>query len=83
MELEKTRIKIRCEFGACKGIADYTVVLRRVGIRSRLHVCSDCLKTLGELIGKTFGEKRDDEKQAKPPRSIETLKGKKNKVVEA
>ena len=74
MELEKTKIKIRCEFGACKGIADYTVVLKRVGIRSRLHVCSECLKTLSGLVDKTFGGKTDSDK--KPPKSIETLKGK-------
>ena len=62
MELEKTSCKIRCEMGACKNMAAYTVKLSRVGIRSRLHVCEACLSELYGLIGQTV-----------IPKSIETV----------
>ena len=73
MQLEKTRVKIRCEMGACKNPADYTVQLNRVGIRSRIHICGACLAELGTLIN------AETAPAAKPPKSIETLKPGKGK----
>lgn len=61
MELTDTKYKIRCEMGACKRRADKTVKLARVGVKSSLHVCNDCLKELYALIGATL-----------VPKSIET-----------
>jgi len=52
MELIKTRYRIRCEMGGCKGVADYTVKTARVGIRAHLHICSNCLSSLYELMAK-------------------------------
>ena len=50
MQLEKAKVRIRCELGACKAKADYTIRMARVGIRSRIHVCSDCLSDLADCI---------------------------------
>lgn len=61
MELIDTPAKIRCEMGACKNFAAKTVKMSRVGIRSRLHICDDCLRQLYTLIGKEV-----------VPKSIET-----------
>ena len=61
MELVDTECKIRCEMGACKNMAVKTVKLSRVGIKSRIHICADCLKELYGLIGSTLR-----------PKSIET-----------
>ena len=74
MQLEKTKVKIRCEMGACKNPAAYTVRLSRVGIRSRIHICTECLAALGDLIA---NETRAGEKPVSPPKSIETLKPRK------
>jgi len=79
MQLEKPKFKIRCELGACKVLSAYTIRLARVGIRSRIHVCSECLQSLGELIKKEF-KKADEPKKVKVPKSIETLKPKKSLV---
>ena len=68
MQLEKVKIKIRCEMGACKNPAAYTVRLARVGIRSRVHICGDCLTELGALAAAETASQN-----AAPPRSIETL----------
>ena len=61
MELTDSKYKIRCEMGACKNMASKTVKLSRVGVRSSLHICDDCLKELYGLIGETL-----------IPKSIET-----------
>lgn len=63
MELCDVRYKIRCEMGACKNKATRTVKMSRVGIRSRIHVCDDCLKELYALIGTQI-----------IPKSVETAK---------
>lgn len=61
MKLIKGTRKIRCEMGACRNLADYTISMNRVGIRSSIHVCNECLKELYGLIGETI-----------IPKSIET-----------
>lgn len=66
MELLDTPYKIRCEMGACKNFASKTVKLSRVGIKSRIHICENCLKELYALIGSTI-----------VPKSIETAVKKK------
>ena len=71
MQLEKTKVKIRCEMGACKNFATHTIHLARVGIRSRIHVCEGCLKELGALIA---AETASPSASAPPPKSFETLK---------
>ena len=67
MKLIDTPYKIRCEMGVCKNYAAKSVVFDRVGIKSHLHVCPDCLKALYGLIGATL-----------IPQSIETV-GKKSR----
>lgn len=61
MELVETKYKIRCEMGACKNRAAHTIKMSRTGIRSRIHVCDECLRELYSLIGACV-----------IPRSIET-----------
>lgn len=51
MELTDTKHKIRCELGACRNPAKKTIKFSRVGIKSSLHVCEDCLRELYGLIG--------------------------------
>lgn len=61
MELIDTKCKIKCEMGACRRDAAKTIKLNRVGIKSRIHVCDECLKELYSLIGAAY-----------VPKSIET-----------
>lgn len=68
MELIDTKCKIKCEMGACKHDATKTIKLNRVGIKSRIHVCDECLKELYSLIGAAY-----------VPKSIETAKVKNKK----
>lgn len=51
MKLIKSTRKIRCEMGVCRKLADYTIAMDRVGIKSNIHVCKDCLGELYSLIG--------------------------------
>ena len=68
MELIENKCKIGCEMGACKNRATKTIKFSRVGIKSRLHVCDDCLKELYSLIGARY-----------VPKSIETANRKNGK----
>lgn len=68
MELIDAKYKIRCEMGACKNMASKTVKLNRVGIKSSLHICDDCLRELYARIGETL-----------VPKSIETAVAKREK----
>jgi hypothetical protein len=63
MKLINTPYKIRCEMGACKNLADKTIVMDRVSIKNHLHVCGDCLHSLYKLIGEEL-----------IPKPVETLK---------
>ncbi|MCL2374912.1 MAG: hypothetical protein FWC82_00070 [Firmicutes bacterium] len=78
MQLEKSRVRIRCEFGACKESAEFTVKLARVGIRSRIHICKACMVELGALICQELAPPVA-EAVAPAPKSIETLKPKRKK----
>lgn len=86
MLIEKVKVRIRCELGACKERAAHTIRLARVGIRSRIHVCELCLKELAEVIKTVYPEKAaevvkvETKKDDKPPKSIETLKPKRKSV---
>ena len=51
MKLIDTPYKIRCEMGTCKNFASKSIASERVGIKSNIHLCSDCLKSLYTLIG--------------------------------
>ena len=46
MEIKKCKFKLRCEMGACGKRAEYTVQPARVGIRSSVHMCGDCLDAI-------------------------------------
>lgn len=65
MELIKNDKRVKCEFGACKNIADYTVKFARVGLKGSVHLCEHCLLELYGLIGEVI-----------TPKSIETVKPK-------
>lgn len=65
MQLIKAKHKIKCEMGVCKNNAAYSIKMDRVGIRSQVHVCNDCLSELYRLIGESV-----------IPKSIETAKKK-------
>lgn len=68
MEVTECKTKVRCELGACKNKATHTVKFDRVGIRSRIHACGECLNALYAAIG-----------AAVVPRSVETAKRKDRK----
>lgn len=65
MQLIKASHKIRCEMGVCRNIAAYSIKMDRVGIRSQIHICEDCLNELYKIIGESV-----------IPKSIETAKRK-------
>lgn len=46
MEIIPNKYKLRCELGACKNLATHTIKFSRVGIRSRIHICGECLADL-------------------------------------
>ena len=48
-----------------KNTAEYSIKMDRVGIRSQIHVCSDCLNELYKVIGESV-----------IPKSVETAKKK-------
>lgn len=50
MKLIKNNQKVRCEMGVCRNKADYSIALDRVGIRSRIHICKQCLCELRRII---------------------------------
>jgi len=85
MQLEKVKVKIRCEMGACKQKASYTIRMARVGIKSRIHICEDCLETLAtciedaRVVSVTTSSLTVNDNAKVPPKSVETLKPKKNK----
>lgn len=61
MKLIKNEQKIRCEMGVCHNFADYSIALDRVGIRSRIHICKDCLGELKRVIDEEDKRKKCDE----------------------
>lgn len=50
MTIIKAKQKVRCEMGVCRNLADYSITMDRVGIRSRIHICDSCLKELKRII---------------------------------
>ena len=69
MKVINTPYKIRCEMGACKNLANKTIVMDRVSIKNHLHVCGICLQSLYSLIGEEV-----------IPKPVETLKKSKKRV---
>lgn len=51
MEIENSKYKQKCELGACRNMAAYTIRFDRAGIRSRVHLCGDCLEELARVTG--------------------------------
>ena len=46
MEIIPNKYKLRCELGLCTNRAEHTIKFSRAGIRSRIHLCGDCLRAL-------------------------------------
>ena len=46
MEIIPNKYKLRCELGLCANRAEHTIKFSRAGIRSRIHLCGDCLRAL-------------------------------------
>lgn len=65
MEIIPNKYKQKCELGACKNLAGYTVRFDRAGIRSRLHVCRNCLTELAKVSTATVKAIEKDEKKEK------------------
>ena len=65
MQLTEIKHNIKCEMGACKNNAKFSIKMDRVGVRSRIHVCEKCLGELYALIGQNV-----------IPKSVETAKRK-------
>ncbi len=49
MELRETKIKTKCDNGACKNMADYEVYRADTMASQRLRLCKRCLQSLSEL----------------------------------
>lgn len=65
MQLIKAKAGTRCEIGFCRNRAKFTIKLDRVGIRSSISVCPDCLNELYRTLGESV-----------IPKSIETVRPK-------
>lgn len=37
--------------GSCKNKANYAIKMERVGIKSVIYICSDCMKELYSVLG--------------------------------
>ena len=66
MKLIKTEGKNKCELGSCRNPATHVIKLDRLGIKSTVFACDECLEKLYRAIG-----------QIKIPKSYETAKPKK------
>lgn len=65
MQLTEAKYRIKCEMGACKNTATHTIKLSRVGVRSQIHVCKDCLLELAGLVDSTIMSESSDTVKAK------------------
>ena len=70
MKLIKSESKNKCELGACRNTANFMIKLDRMGIKSTIYACKDCLTELYRAIGAEFIPKSFE--TAKPKRKNET-----------
>ena len=49
MELRETKVKIKCDNGACRNYADYIVYRKDTMPSATLRLCKECLFKIGEL----------------------------------
>lgn len=55
----------KCEMGGCRKKAEYSIRMDRIGIKSRIYICKDCVGTLYRILGEEI-----------VPKSIETVRKK-------
>ena len=62
MKLDKEE-KGKCEMGRCRKKANYCIRTQRIGVRSRILICAECLRVLHKILSEEI-----------IPKSIETVK---------
>ncbi|MFI3229049.1 MAG: hypothetical protein R3Y23_02650 [Bacillota bacterium] len=50
MRLEKIKVKIRCDIGLCKNMADYTIIKDGTPRSHQLYICNECAVALAKSI---------------------------------
>ncbi len=50
MQLEKAKVKIRCDMGLCKNMADFTIKQSGTPRSHQMYICTDCAVALGKAI---------------------------------
>lgn len=51
MNIEETKMKIKCSASGCQNKADYTIVNKKFVFDGNFYLCENCLKQLYALIG--------------------------------
>ncbi len=52
MNIEPTKIKIKCSCSGCNNQSSYTIVNKKFVFDGNFYLCEDCLKQLYSMMGK-------------------------------
>ena len=63
MKIEKCKIKIKCDVGGCRNMADKAI--RFDGVTNQFNLCDECLDKLAKQIEKVKGGKEVESKSKK------------------
>lgn len=51
MNIEQTKVKIKCSVSGCGNQSNYTIVNKKFVFDGNFYLCNDCLKDLYSMIG--------------------------------
>ena len=52
MQIEKTKMKIKCDASGCNRSADYSILNKKFIFDGSVHLCESCMRELYHEIGK-------------------------------
>lgn len=51
MNIEQTKVKIRCSVSGCDNFSEYTIVNKKFVFDGNFYLCNSCLRDLYSMIG--------------------------------
>ena len=51
MNIEQTKVKIRCSVSGCENQSNYTIVNKKFVFDGNFYLCESCMKELYSMIG--------------------------------